>query len=527
MASLTLYGGVNEIGGNKFLLEDEDTRLFLDFGISFAQRSRFFEEYLKPRASVGLLDLLAMGLLPPLLNVYRDDLAPPDLWDYLRSSRICREWLCKELTLHGVLLSHAHLDHSGYISFLREDIPIYTTAMTAIMAKAMQDSAPTDFEKEVCYCIPRERGEGVIKSTDYRRVKARQRDFRIVDLSNLSSQARDFWGKAVGGRGLQDRPLEMAGKIGSLGWRYFPVDHSIFGAAAFAVETSSGWVVYTGDLRLHGSKGYLTEEFVHQAAQLKPRILLCEGTNTGSSVSIREEEVYLRAREVVGAAESLVIADFAPRNIERLLTFRQIAEETSRSLVLLAKDAYLLKAMRYVSPEILDIASDKVIRLYADAKGQLSKWEKDIRKEFGDRLITPEEVRASQESCILCFSFFDINELPTLMPREGTLYLYSSSEVYNEEGILDMKRLHHWLDYFGITAVGLPLETLGWRIPEAEQGLHSSGHASGPELLSLIRNISPRILIPIHTQDPSYLEENLKRTGIEIRQPQRGKEMRF
>jgi mRNA degradation ribonuclease J1/J2 len=31
------YGGVNEIGGNKILLEDKDTRVFLDFGKGFSQ----------------------------------------------------------------------------------------------------------------------------------------------------------------------------------------------------------------------------------------------------------------------------------------------------------------------------------------------------------------------------------------------------------------------------------------------------------------------------------------------------------
>jgi len=33
MTSLTFYGGVNEIGGNKILLEDKDTKIFLGFGM--------------------------------------------------------------------------------------------------------------------------------------------------------------------------------------------------------------------------------------------------------------------------------------------------------------------------------------------------------------------------------------------------------------------------------------------------------------------------------------------------------------
>jgi len=34
--NLTFFGGINEIGGNKVLLEDKSTRVFLDFGTSFS-----------------------------------------------------------------------------------------------------------------------------------------------------------------------------------------------------------------------------------------------------------------------------------------------------------------------------------------------------------------------------------------------------------------------------------------------------------------------------------------------------------
>jgi len=45
MTSLTFYGGVKEIGGNKILLEDKGTKIFLDFGMSFGRRGKFFEEF--------------------------------------------------------------------------------------------------------------------------------------------------------------------------------------------------------------------------------------------------------------------------------------------------------------------------------------------------------------------------------------------------------------------------------------------------------------------------------------------------
>ena len=46
---LTFYSGVNEIGGNKILLQDRDTSIFLDFGKSYKQASVYFEEFVNPR----------------------------------------------------------------------------------------------------------------------------------------------------------------------------------------------------------------------------------------------------------------------------------------------------------------------------------------------------------------------------------------------------------------------------------------------------------------------------------------------
>ncbi|MEM2102500.1 MAG: MBL fold metallo-hydrolase, partial [Candidatus Bathyarchaeia archaeon] len=72
--NLTFYGGVNEIGGNKILLQDGDTSVFLDFGLSFGKRSIYYDEFLSPRSACGLGDFIEMGLLPNIDGIYREDL---------------------------------------------------------------------------------------------------------------------------------------------------------------------------------------------------------------------------------------------------------------------------------------------------------------------------------------------------------------------------------------------------------------------------------------------------------------------
>ena len=46
---LTCFGGVGEIGGNKVLLEDNDTKVLLDFGAGFAGAVQVF-----PRVAAAL-----------------------------------------------------------------------------------------------------------------------------------------------------------------------------------------------------------------------------------------------------------------------------------------------------------------------------------------------------------------------------------------------------------------------------------------------------------------------------------------
>ena len=193
MTKLTFYGGINEIGGNKILLEDREQRLFLDFGFPYNRHKQFYEEYLKPRGGAGLLDPLVMGLLPPLEGLYRLDIMPLGLWEQFHSHPL----YAKLDHIDGILLSHAHLDHSGYISLLRDDIPVYSTATTAFITKAMQDSGRADFDQQVCYFSPavQDYPTGLKQSAFLGGNTRQQRQFCIADNEpqTLSKAALQFW----------------------------------------------------------------------------------------------------------------------------------------------------------------------------------------------------------------------------------------------------------------------------------------------------------------------------------------------
>jgi len=533
MTTITVYGGARSIGGNKVLLEDGDTRLFFDFGTSFKVREQYFEEYLKPRPGAGLLDLLEMQytnekgiyfgpLLPRLEGIYRRDLIPPGgIWERYRE----HPGYAAIDHVDAVLVSHAHIDHTGYISFLREDIPIYSTAMTAFIAKSMQDSGLPELEKEVCYFAPREVDpvDGLIKGSDWRKNPYVLRPFVLVD--GLSEEAKAFWKQKPGtGRNLSccetDAECDCAG---GLQVRHYPVDHSVYGACAWAVETSAGWVVYTGDLRLHGSRGEMTRRFIAEAKALRPRVLICEGTRAGAArgqdEQMTEKDVWENVLQEVTTTDGLVVADFGPRNVERLCTFLDVARTTNRKLVILAKDAFLLDKMRLASDEVPTMADTPEMLIYRDLKAAPQHWELTLRDRYSSRLVTGPDIKASGGDFIVCFSFWDVKNLIDMEPRGGK-YIYSSSESYSEEQDIDFRRLHNWLRHFGMEGKGLPYRDESGERGLEHPGLHASGHATAGDLLELIQEISPQTMVSIHTESPGYFVEGLKGSGIEVIVPE-------
>ena len=444
---ITFYGGVNEVGGNKILLDDNGTSILLDFGKGFSRRAMFFEEYLKPRSANGLLDFIEMGLIPDVEGIYRDDLL--EMAGRKASSP----------TIDAVLVSHAHADHVDYISFLHRDIPLYMGSTCHTILHAIQDRAPRDFEREVLDFLPKPSKRGS------KPVERKINEFRSGRKFNVGS--------------LEVHPIH--------------VDHSIPGAYGFIIYTSSGPVVYTGDVRLHGARPEMTREFVLEAKGAKPVALISEGTRiTDIPMEESEHRVFREAGALVAKHQNApVFADFNFKDMDRVRTFYRIAKENGRKLVVRLKDCYYLKHLsqdtnlgipNYDDKDVVIYKPKQVSGTYADG----DYYGEDAKFVSLSNAKTAAELSQNPSRYLYALGYFSFASLIDMKPPPGALYIHSASEPYNEEMVLNQDRVDNWLDKFGM---------------ERHQ-IHCSGHAKGPDLFSIVKEIDAKMLFPIHTQHP-------------------------
>jgi ribonuclease J len=408
-------GGVGEIGGNKFLIRDGDTRILLDFGVSYADRRRFYSEpLLSPRDEKELFEF---GMLPKLQGLYKFEESEP--------------------SIQGVFLSHSHGDHSACISFLNRKIPVYCGETTATIIRALYETRTKSLE---------------------------------ADISGLRFETFRTGSKI---------------RLGSIEVEPIHVDHSVPAAYGFIVHTSEGTLVYTGDLRVHGPKSRMTDDFIECARQAKADALLAEGTNLIGATLTTEAEVQSKISSIIRASSKLVLADFSNVDVDRFRTFYNVAKQNGRTLAISLRQAHLLsKLVAEGRIDIPDVAHDENVVVYQRSKKRYYEWEKSVLS--FQNVVEASDIKNMQSKTVLVSSASSFKELIDIRPEPGSCFILSISEPFNEEQEFEFERVVNWLDHFG-----LPM-----------YHVHCSGHIMPDQLKSAIARISPKTVYPIHTDHP-------------------------
>jgi len=473
---IEVLDGKNCIGGSKILITEKGFSFLFDFGKNFSKFGEYFEEFLSPRTGTGIFDLWRLNLIPKINNIYREDLLPPYLNEKIR-----------EINLIALFLSHAHLDHAGLTSILKEDIPIVTTS-TSIkflnVIETIKSSTLNEFTKVKKRIWEVDEDFNEIISKSLRTKKKRLDNNNEEEASNIKE--RNF---------IKIEKEAEEGVCENLKYYSYKTDHSIFGSLGFFIEMGGKGVAYTGDIRFHGKNNQYSYKFVEEIKKKKPNVLITEGTRRrDEKLNKKEEDVYNASVEVVKTYNGkLIIADFGPRNIERLETFLKIAKETGRKILITLKDALLLDLLK----DETNIIDDNDVNIIHEKKLDSSTYIKDIKDKYKDKIITPKNLNENKGDFIICYSFFDLVNLLDLEINGGA-YIYSTSEAYTEEQEFDIKRLFNWIKFFNLDIFGIEIETNKFKFTG---NYHSSGHASFDDIIWMINEINPEYIIPVHTEN--------------------------
>ena len=431
MTILRFYGGVDEIGGNKILVKENKTKILLDFGQSFSFGAEFFVDWLSPRAINGLGDYFEFGLLPKIAGLYaKDQLAKTD-FPY------------QEPDVSAIFLSHGHFDHVAHICFVDPSIPVWLGVGTKLFMESM--------EKTSSFC-----------------------DYKTHDYKTFRT------GKKIRIDDILIEPIH--------------VDHSIPAAYGFIIHTPEATLAYTGDLRLHGPRKDLTEDFIKKAKKAELEGLVCEGTRMAHKEkrqNYSEAQVEHECDKIVSSTNKIVFITRYSRDLDRFRSFYNVAIGNQRKIVITPKTAYLLKKL--VEDEKLNLPDpirDEHILVYFKRKRSGSYEDADYyawERDFMDKMVDSEFVNKNQHRLMMDLDFYQLAELIDIRPDAGSHFIRSMSEPFSEEDIND-SILHNWLDHFGLHF----------------HQLHASGHMNRDQIASMVSEIDPKKVFPVHTEN-AYL----------------------
>lgn len=445
MVKLTFYGGVNEIGGNKILIAEKDTKIFFDFGQSFTFGTQYFTGWLTPRPINGLGDHFEFGLLPKIPGLYAED--------QLR----CTDLAYCEPEISGIFLSHGHFDHVAHICHVDTQIPIHLGVGTKLFMESMEETSS--------FCN--------YKAHDYRTFRTGKK-IRIDDV--------------------EVEPVH--------------VDHSIPAAYGFIIRTPESTIAYTGDLRLHGPRKDLTEDFIQKVKEAKPDALICEGTRMSRREKRRnfsEAQVEAASDRLVSGNDKIVFTTHYSRDMDRFRSFYNAASKNNRNIVITPKTAYLLsKIGEDKHLKLPDPLKDRHIRVYYKRKRSGKYDDADYyawERLFMDRMVNADYVHKHQAKLVMDLDFYQLAELIDIRPERGSVFIHSMSEPFSEEDIED-EVLHNWLNHFGLKF----------------HQLHASGHLNKAGVKSVVKRIDAKKIFPVHTENPSAFKEFCKNVEIAERE---------
>ena len=258
--TFTIHRGASEIGGSCVEICTSTTRAVIDIGMPLmnADGSSFDSSIVKNKSTDNLIKEKILPDIPVLYNSGDD----------------------KKTAL---LISHAHQDHYGLISFVNKKIPVYL-------------------------------GEATHKLIELTAVFSGKE--KVIENHNYIKNNTSF-------------------TIGDIEVTPYLMDHAAFDAYAFLIRGEGKSLLYTGDFRGHGRKSRLFYKFLHIVPQ-NVDWLLMEGTCLSREKSRYKTEEQLEEQflQTFKETNGINFVYVSGQNIDRLVSIFRSCKRSRKILVI-------------------------------------------------------------------------------------------------------------------------------------------------------------------------------------------------
>jgi ribonuclease J len=280
--------------------------------------------------------------------------------------------------------------------------------------------------------------------------------------------------------GLEDRATVRTFKMGeSFAFKHFKVqtvsvNHSIVDAAALIIDTPVGKIIHTGDFKIDPTPFFgnmIDLKAFGQAGEDGVLLLMSDSTNVERHEhTISESVIYQKFEQLFASAQGLTLVSMFASNVARMAQVLEIAEKAGKKVALAGR------------------TMEQNVRLGTEL-GYI--------KNGANVLISLDDIRSYDRKKVVVLSTGSQGEYRSALIRvsngehgqiklqEGDLVLMSSKFIPGNE-----------------KAIGRMINNLFKQgaevLYEAVHDIHTSGHATRPELQQILELTKPKFFLPIH-----------------------------
>ena len=358
--NFVIHRGAAEIGGSCVEICSASTRIIIDIGMPLMNPdgSAFDSSKINEMSTKDLIKENILPDIPPLFGSTDD----------------------KETAL---LVSHAHQDHYGLMSFVNEKIPV---------------------------CLG--------KATH-----------KLIELTSI------FAGKESVIENPRYFESYKSFTFGDMEITPYLMDHAAFDAYAFCVRAAGKSLLYTGDFRAHGRKSKLFYKFLHIAPK-NVDWLLMEGTSLSREKQHPQAESGLEEQFVKTFKETngINLVYVSGQNIDRLVTIYRACNRTGKLFII---DFYIatvlseLAALGYGVPRPSSVFQNVKVFFPSRLCKKMEKLnKKDLIKQFEEYKITPKEINENANKIVMTVRPSMDQEIKRIKNLSKGTFIYSMWEGY-------------------------------------------------------------------------------------------------